>query len=154
MSTSSRRDALIGFLVCAGPMAAIAIWIGATAHTGEPPNSQSPPAQTQEAWSPSPLHTEPIASPYGPDRDCGDGTTGTFAECWARIKAEASQEVRDAAASRSAAARRYAAPTLWPTPTLTATTVARPPAVTICSDGSVSRSTGRGTCSWHGGIAP
>jgi hypothetical protein len=27
------------------------------------------------------------------------------------------------------------------------------PTVTVCADGSISNSTGRGTCSWHGGIA-
>lgn len=100
MATSRERAAIAGYLGFAAVVATIGFWIVNTGPTTAPPNYQSPPAQTQETWSPDPLHTEAIASPYGPDRDCGDGTTGTFAECWARIKAEASQEVRDAEASR------------------------------------------------------
>lgn len=153
MSASGRQETLIGFLVCVGPIAAIAIWMGVSGPTGEPPQYKTPTGISL-TWSPESTPDIPTDPQYGPEDDCGDGTTGTFAECWARIKAEASQEVRDAEASQSAAARRYAAPTVWPTPTLTATAVARPPAVTICSDGSVSHSTGRGTCSWHGGVAP
>jgi hypothetical protein len=47
-------------------------------------------------------------------------------------------------------------PTVYTPPTLTLPSPppGPPAAGSICRDGSLSQSTGRGTCSWHGGTAP
>lgn len=134
MDRDSRKEAVIGFLVCVGPIAAIALWIAHTGPTTDPP-AYTTPSEPAFTWTPTPPPS--IRESLEPaEQDCGDGTWGTFAECW----------------NRAASAYRHATPTAWPTPTFTVPTLA-PPAVTVCSDGSISHSTGRGTCSWHGGIA-
>jgi hypothetical protein len=153
MDSASRRDALVGFLICIGPMAAIAFWVGATSPATDLPDYTTPNPQTH-TWTPEVAPNIPDEPQYGPEEDCGDGTRGTFAECWERIKVDASREAAEWAATVQPT--HWPAPTAWPsraaTPVVPALTL--PPAVgTVCGDGTLSHSTGRGTCSWHGGIA-
>lgn len=151
MHRASRRDALVGFLICIGPMAAIAFWVGVSAGPAAPPKYSTPKTETY-TWTPEAAPSIPAEPQYGPEQDCGDGTRGTFAECWERIKAEASREAAVWAAT--AFPTRQSMPTAWPSriPTMPALTL--PPAGgTVSGDGSLSQSTGRGTCSWHRGIA-
>ncbi|MFD3480528.1 DUF3761 domain-containing protein [Streptomyces sp. NPDC058695] len=56
----------------------------------------------------------------------------------------------DLVTQRRAASHRLHAPTL----TLPSPPPGASAAGSLCRDGSLSHSTGRGTCSWHGGAAP
>ncbi|MFF4399363.1 hypothetical protein [Streptomyces sp. NPDC001480] len=146
MATERERAALIGYLIFAIPVAAIGFWIANTGPTTAPPDYTTP---SEPALVGTPSPAESIPETLEPaEQDCGDGTRGTFAECWARGIEEALQDLK---ASRSAAARRWTTSTALPTPI--ASFSYQPPTVTVCSDGSISHSTGRGTCSWHGGIS-
>lgn len=57
--------------------------------------------------------------------DCGDGTRGTFGECWQQMQ----EDIRESLGATAHAG-------------------------TLCRDGWISRSVGSGTCSHHGGVAP
>jgi hypothetical protein len=148
VSSSDRKAMALGWFVIGAPIAVIGILASGPP---EEPEYETPVEQVQ-TWTPEPAplpaEREEIVSSYGPEQDCGDGTRGTFGECWQRLQEEALAE-----AARSAAAQP--SPSDWPTFSMpVATPSLAPPAVTVCADGSISHSTGRGTCSWHGGIAP
>lgn len=79
-----RKALLLGSLVCGLPIAAFAIWISTTGPTTDPPDYGTP-SQPRFAWTPSPPPTGPIGEAVSAVQDCGDGTEGTFAECWQRL---------------------------------------------------------------------
>lgn len=141
----------LSWLVIAVPVAVFALLSAGTPQQPDyetPVDYDSTPTEYVDEWTPEPAPEEPIRMQPGPERDCGDGTRGTFAECWQRLQQEALAET-----SRSATAQP-SAPSDWPTFAIPATPSLAPPTVTVCVDGSLSNSTGRGTCSWHGGMAP
>jgi hypothetical protein len=135
MATERERAAFIGYLVFAIPLVAIGFWIANTGPTTDPPDYTTP-SEPAVTWTPEPPVSIPD-SPSSAQQDCGDGTEGTWAECWQRAHDRAVARLR----------------TAWPTPSTPVTVPSlAPPALTVCADGSISHSTGSGTCSWHGGI--
>lgn len=131
---ADRKAALFGYTLFGIPAVAIGcLAIALTGPTADPPDSTAPPAEQ--------VH-----------ESCYDGLPSKGDECWERIK----QKYEDDMATWSPSATP--SPTVYTPPTLTLPFPSPPPgapaAGSICRDGSLSQSTGRGTCSWHGGIAP
>lgn len=119
-----------GWAIIASPALAIGLYVSATGSTTDPPRpapAVSEPADTYTPEPPAPDNADlSNVNPSPLQRDCGDGTTGTYGECWQRGMAEVYES-------------------------LGATT---PLPGMVCRDGWISRSVGSGTCSHHGGIAP
>lgn len=85
MTTDGRWKAtVLGFLVCGSPIAVIAIWVGMTESATTTPDYETP-SQPLANWTPSPARTTPIGDLEPAVHACGDGTEGTFAECWQRL---------------------------------------------------------------------
>lgn len=126
---AERKAALL--ILLGIPTAAVGLAIALTGPTTEPPDTTAPPAEQ--------VH-----------ESCYDGLPGTGDECWERIK----QEYEDDMATWSPSA--VPSPTVYTPPTLKLPPPppGAPAAGSMCRDGSLSHSTGRGTCSWHGGVAP
>lgn len=143
MATTRERAAVIGYLIFATCVATVGFWMVNTAPT-ETPSQRNGTSEGTNSDS---------QGEY--EYHCYDGIPGTYAECWERIKVESSREA--AAWAATAFPTRQSTPPAWPsrpTPIPVMPALTLPPAGgTVCGDGSLSHSTGRGTCSWHGGIA-
>jgi hypothetical protein len=88
--TSERRDTLTIWaqallLLMAGGVILRASLQGPSEH--EP--GYAVPSVSTDTWTPPPTPEElPDGPQYGPEHDCGDGTRGTYAECWNRARDE------------------------------------------------------------------
>lgn len=143
MDENSRREAALGVLICVLPITVIALWVASTRPTAEP-SAYTTPSGPAITWTPVPQVSIPEDLTPA-EQDCGDGTEGTFAECWQRAREQFLARLRTDWPTPSAPD--------WPTPSApVAVPSLAPPALTVCADGSISHSTGSGTCSWHGGI--
>ncbi|MGW2113742.1 hypothetical protein [Streptomyces zhihengii] len=75
-----RQATVIGWTVMLLPLLILAACVATT--TNEPVDRPAPTTVTQPPITPSPGSPAPDGPVYGPERDCGDGTRGTFADCW------------------------------------------------------------------------